>query len=346
MKLKIEKSFIDIEDLPIQNYKNISIVPLKSENKTKVDILSLKKGLELGLVEVKECEHSTVNTIMVTNNAVTPLILVDGDEITGAKQNRIVNTTILIPPKTTMKVSVSCTEHGRWHFKGNGSKKSNFTYSNYFANSNTRRAKAQNLHAEKDCQSAVWESIDAVESRVAYKSPTSALNDSYENIINKDDYLNHFECLANQTGLIAIIDGEIRGLEIFANPQMYKDYHEKIINSYVIDSINTENIENDVDFDEVFDILVNLESSKFRKNKTEGLGESFNFSNKSGIGSVLIYEGELLHMPFFKNIDDSINHFRDDIPPAIDADDVIFESPASPESLDDLEDDNSNNLNP
>lgn len=55
---------------------------------------------------------------MVTNNAVTPLILVDGDEITGAKQNRIVNTTILIPPKTTMAVSVSCTEHGRWHFKG------------------------------------------------------------------------------------------------------------------------------------------------------------------------------------------------------------------------------------
>ena len=98
---------------------------------------------------VKECEQSTVNTVMVTNNAVTPLILVDGDEITGAKQNRIVNSTILIPPKTTMPVSVSCTEHGRWHFKGRGSN-NHFSSSRYFANSDTRRAKSANLYEHKD----------------------------------------------------------------------------------------------------------------------------------------------------------------------------------------------------
>lgn len=43
MDIKIENSSITIEELPIQEYNNISIIPLKSNSSTKVDILSLKK---------------------------------------------------------------------------------------------------------------------------------------------------------------------------------------------------------------------------------------------------------------------------------------------------------------
>lgn len=300
MEIKIKDSSINIEELDIQTYGNVSIIPLKSDDYNQVDILSLKKGLELGLVIVKECEHSTVNTIMVTNNAVTPLILVDGDEIVGAKQNRIVNTTILIPPKTTIPVSVSCTEHGRWHFKGRD--QSNFSYSKYFANSDTRRAKSANLYKNIDCQSAVWDSISSVESRTSFKSQTSALNDSYENVMkDQEECLEHFKLLDGQTGLIAIIDGEIRGVEIFASHRMYKDYHDKIIRSYVIDSINTKNIENNLSDAEIKKIISNISGSEFREDKTKGLGKSFKFSNDYGTGSALVYDGDIIHMPYFKN---------------------------------------------
>lgn len=47
---------------------------------------------------------------MVTTNAVTPLLLIVGEEIIGAKQNRIINKSTIIPAKKTMKISVSCTE--------------------------------------------------------------------------------------------------------------------------------------------------------------------------------------------------------------------------------------------
>ncbi|MDO5850062.1 MAG: tubulin-like protein [Methanobacteriaceae archaeon] len=304
MEIKIKNSSIAIEELPIQNYNNISIIPLKSNSSTKADIMSLKKGLELGLVEVKECEPSTVNTIMVTNNAVTPLILVDGDEITGAKQNRIVNTTILIPPKTTMPVSVSCTEHGRWHFKDNSESKAIFSHSEYFANSNTRRAKAQNSYNDMDCQAVVWDSISQVESRMEFKSATAALNDSYENVMkDQEECIEHFKVLDGQTGLIAIIDGEVRGVELFANHRMYKDYHDKIIKSYIIDSLNTENIENNLSNEEIIKIVEDISNSKVKKDTTKGLGESFKFSNDYGNGSALVYDGEIIHMPYFKNAD-------------------------------------------
>ena len=99
----------DIELLAPQVHENLAVIPLKTQ-RTYIDMLTLKKGLELGLVEVKECETSQVNTVIVKNNAVAPLILIDGEEIIGGDQNRIINSTILLEANSEMAVPVSCTE--------------------------------------------------------------------------------------------------------------------------------------------------------------------------------------------------------------------------------------------
>ncbi|MGH8953160.1 MAG: ARPP-1 family domain-containing protein, partial [Acidimicrobiia bacterium] len=41
-------------------------------------------------------EAGTVPFLQVTNNADHPLLLLDGEELLGAKQNRILNTTVLV----------------------------------------------------------------------------------------------------------------------------------------------------------------------------------------------------------------------------------------------------------
>ena len=298
MEIKIGERTINFEHLEIQEHNNLTIIPLKSEGSSKTDILSLKKGLDMSLVIVKECEPESVENVMVTNNAVTPLLLIDGEEIIGAKQNRIINKSTIIPAKTTMKISVSCTEKGRWEYKNES--KEGFSCSPYIANSNTRRAKANTneLHLR---QNIVWDSIDELESRGEYRSKTSAMNDNYNNLNHKqEEYLNHFIILNGQTGLIAIIDNEVRGIEIFNNPEIYKEYHEKIIKSYIIDSFNGKNSKNNIKIKEIEKILNNISESVFIKEDNVGLGESIKFSNNHGSGSALIYDDELVHMPYFK----------------------------------------------
>ena len=42
----------NFELLDPQSHENVAVIPIKSEMGSKLDILTLKKGMELGLVEV------------------------------------------------------------------------------------------------------------------------------------------------------------------------------------------------------------------------------------------------------------------------------------------------------
>ena len=140
-------------------HKNVAVIPIKTPINHKVDLLTLKKGFELGLVDVKECEQSTVNTIIVENKSVAPLLLVDGEEIVGGDQNRIM-----------------------------------------------------------DATKAVWDSIDELEMSRSFSSPTQAMSESYENAKSDlSEFMEVFEVVEGQTGVAVMIDGEVKGFEVFLN---------------------------------------------------------------------------------------------------------------------------------
>ena len=203
---------VSYELLSEQVHKNVAVIPIKTPISHKVDLLTLKKGFELGLVNVKECEQSTVNTIIVENKSVAPLLLVDGEEIVGGDQNRIMDATILIAPQSEMKVPVNCTEHGRWEYV------SDFKQSQNIANYTTRLAKHHAYRSKGNVQKAVWDSIDDLEMSRSFSSPTQAMSESYENAkADLNEFLNAFEVVEGQTGVAVMIDGEVKGFELFLN---------------------------------------------------------------------------------------------------------------------------------
>lgn len=129
------------------------------------------------------------------------------------------------------------------------------------------------------------------------------MNDNYNNLKYKhEEYLAHFPLLNRQTGLIAIIDNGVRDIEIFNSPEIYAEYHEKIIKSYIIDSFDGKNSKNTINIKEIKEILNNISESVFMKDDNVGFGESIKFSNNYGSGSALIYGDEVVHMPYFKDI--------------------------------------------
>ena len=292
----------DYELLTPQVHENMAIIPIKTTPNYKLDMITLKKALELGLAEVKECEQSIVNTLIVKNNAVTPLILIDGEEVIGGDQNRLVNSTILVAPKSEMKIPVSCTERGRWAYK------SEFKDSEYIANYETRRAKMSAIRLKKPVQNTVWSSIDCLEDVNEYKSPTSAMTESYDNLkIDHNNFIKAFTIENDQNGIVIILNGEIKGFELFLNSEIYKEFHEKILKSYLIDAKN-ENTTFSINIDEIKLVLDNAIASNFEKKESEGLEEAYEFENESGFGKLYSYSQEIIHWSYFKQIEDKINN--------------------------------------
>lgn len=277
-----------------QNYENMTVVPILSDTNTPFDVLDLKEGLKMGLVKIEECDNSNIEQVKLKNNSISPLILLDGEEIAGSLQNRIISQTMIIAPKSEIKIPVNCSEKGRNTYK------SEFHYSNYMANSNTRRKKVYNK--KKLRQNVVWSSIDDLEKDKNTCSKTNALRDSYEkNKYDIDSYLKHFKMENNQIGVICIVENKV-GLEIFNNHSLYEKYNEMLLRSYIIDSSNKEKI--NISNKELENILDSINDDSFIKKEAVGLGKYYKISNSYGNGHILIYENNMVHANFFKKIEE------------------------------------------
>ena len=101
--------------------------------------------LERGEVDVAEIsEGGAVPTIKVLNRSGLDALILDGTELRGAKQNRMVNVTIVAGGGMETVVPVSCVERGRWAYRSHGFTSSRRTVASRLRNLKAHRV-AENL---------------------------------------------------------------------------------------------------------------------------------------------------------------------------------------------------------
>ena len=160
----------------------IGLVPLFNGTKVSTPYIALKTALERGTLLVEEAHESgTVGRLKVTNTGALPVLLLDGEELAGAKQNRVLNTTILVPANGKTLIPVSCTEQGRWSYVS-----SRFEESLSVAPPRLRRsnqsAVAESLRVSGQFagnQSEVWSRVQEISDEAAVHSSTSAMRDVF-----------------------------------------------------------------------------------------------------------------------------------------------------------------------
>src|SRR5260370_2924087 len=113
----LQEEFSQIEIGRCGEFRSLTLFPLmrRSVPVPEMDYLVVEDGIAHGKVRVTELHAGgSVPELRLENNADLPVLLVDGEELVGAKQNRVLNLTILAPAKQTTVVPVSCVEAGRW----------------------------------------------------------------------------------------------------------------------------------------------------------------------------------------------------------------------------------------
>jgi hypothetical protein len=94
----------------------LTVFPLLAGERPEPGWLTLAEAGEAVTIE-EVSEGGDVPTLRLTSAAGCPVLLLDGEELIGAKQNRILNTTVLVAAHSHLTIPVSCVEQGRWAYK-------------------------------------------------------------------------------------------------------------------------------------------------------------------------------------------------------------------------------------
>ena len=85
----------------------------------------------------------------------------------------------------------------------------------------------------------------------------------------------------------------------------YREYHEKILKSYLIDS-KIENKTFTINVDAARAVIDNALDSKFERKKNNGIEEAFEFENDDGLGRLYTYKDQIIHLSYFTKLEDII----------------------------------------
>ena len=91
----------------------VSVFPLFADAPAPVEYALGVDAINDGSVVVEEIsEAGSVPTLSVTNKASLLVLFLEGEQLVGAKQNRILNTSILVAANSKTTIPVSCVTTG------------------------------------------------------------------------------------------------------------------------------------------------------------------------------------------------------------------------------------------
>ena len=288
--------------------ENLTIYPLSadpsSDSTDQTEYLLLEEALKLGSFKIGETSESgEVNTVLITNMTGIPVLILDGEEILGAKQNRMVNATVLIAAGKETPVPVSCVERGRWRYQSD-----RFDHPGVFGYSTLRRQKAEqvafSLKFERKFnadQGAIWQEIDRKQSTMECHSPTDALHDVYESLDEQiAQMVDKLTSVTGQIGHIVFINNCFTCLDLFDQPVTLAKMWPKLVKSYAVEAL--ENMKRKV-FTTKPDpavVLSAVADSDLIAYPSVGLGLDLRLTGTGVIGSGLAIDDRIVHLSVFK----------------------------------------------
>lgn len=295
-----------------QVYRNLAIFPLMGDDGAPANYMLLDEALEKNLAEVTEVSQSgSVPNLAFENKSESPILLVEGDELRGAKQNRILNLTIYVAPGAKIEIPVSCIEQGRWNYTstkfsggtqgGGGMLFAKARAANYHNVSYSLTANGSAVGNQAD----VWGNVAAKLASTQTESSTKSLSDAYtKKSGDLKQYEKAFTTQPKQRGAVVCIDGKPVGMELFSTQAAFQKFLTKLVRSYALDAIETAGSNApDIDVDGIKEdaeaFLKDMHEVAPKSFQTVGEGESLRWDG-SLVGGARVVDGSPVHIASFK----------------------------------------------
>lgn len=294
----------DAKILSFQQKDNLAVIQFATIPNNTLQIITSSVALKNGFIEVKEVSDSgSVNELLVLNKSPHFIFMMDGDILDGAKQNRVLNTSVLLAPQSKTTLPVSCVESGRWNYKSG-----NFKSTDYVAPTNLRANKSMrvseglvNFSKHTSDQGEVWASVAETSGILGIKSMSSNLSDVFDASQNAyQKFLNSFTHHDKANGVLFFVNKKPLALDAFNHTDMMKEYFPKLLKGVALDVYGMKNEKNEMTEPEAnFKTLEFMDFVSATEQKTfrgVALGEERRFGNETISGFELRYNNQMVHL--------------------------------------------------
>ena len=289
-------------------FRNLTVFPLLAGNGAAADYLTLDEALSQKCATITEVsEGGSVPELKFVNSGGKRIFLLDGEELIGAKQNRVLNLSILVPAGKTIVIPVSCVEAGRWHHRSREfSSAPRAHYAEGRARKMARVSESMRFSGQRTSnQGEVWSDISEKFHRFRSSSPTSAMSDIYEQQSGHlEEYVGSFAPAAGQVGAVFVINGKIVGLDLFDCPETFKKLMPKLLRSYGLDALDraasasaeAKPLPSDADVDKFLKEVMAAEAEEF---PAVGQGQDLRLTSQGVTGAALAADDRVVHLSAF-----------------------------------------------
>lgn len=298
----------------VTTVNGLSVQPLLDPTNNSVDWLSLDEALAADSASMTEVsEGGSVPELIFDNRGARPVLLLDGEELVGAKQNRVLNASILVAANSRTRIPVSCVEQGRWSWRSR-----HFSASDRVLYASARRSKLAQVSDSLECegtfasdQLAIWADIDGKSARMGVHSQTGAAAALYErSAAELGEVVAAFGSVTAQVGAAFFVNGQFAGLELVGCSRLFARLFPKLVRSYALDQLDRHLwAEAAVDVVDVgphapspglpADFFTRLATASGTMRPSIGLGQDIRIADSTVIGAALVVDQRIAQLSIF-----------------------------------------------
>lgn len=260
-------------------HEALTVFPLFSPSGDGVEYLLSDEAIAAGTVTVEEVsEGGSVPDLLVTNTGDRAVLFLEGEELRGAKQNRVLNTSVLVAAGSKTAIPVSCVEAGRWRYQSKAFSSSG-SHSSPSLRRHIKESVSLSLRSDRghtSDQGAVWDEVGRQMHALGAASETAAMADTYEQHRDRlGEFRDHLPYVDGATGLAVAVGPRVVAVDLFDKPATCRKVWERLLSGVVMDALETSGPRESAVPADVENLLSRLRSAPWEPAPTVGQGQEY-----------------------------------------------------------------------
>jgi hypothetical protein len=224
-------------------HENLAVFLLHAKDQDSRDYMTLDQGLDKKLVTVSEQGKEQVGSLVIENKSDRYLFLQEGDRIQGGKQDRIIVTSLVIPPKSgKMPLPTFCCEASRWQLGRSGKEFGNVE--NAVLAPQSVRVSAKYI-AGRGGQGIVWDKVAEEKGKSTAKFGSGNTNSSLNETLDSAQVKKVCEACGkamnglpakhpDAIGVAVAVNGKVEEVNLYPNAKLFAQVFPRLVQSYAI----------------------------------------------------------------------------------------------------------------